>query len=196
MTVDVSVESVRARIAEIQGMLPAQRSVATRPVQFETALASAMSSTMVSDRVARGADVGDRMVQAARAELGQAELGETNDSRRIAQYREATEWSPVGPWCAYFASWAAKQAGAPLGDRGQGFARVADVWEWGQSSGRAVSPATRPKPGDLAIMDHHMGIVEAVLPDGRIQTIEGNKDDKVTRTVRGRDELIGFVRVG
>lgn len=169
--------------------------MATRQVRFDTVLDSAISSISAPDR-AGGSAVGARMVQAARAELGQAEIAGTNDSRRIAQYREATEWAPVGPWCAYFASWAASQAGAPLGERGQGFARVADVWEWGQSSGRAMSPAARPNPGDLVIMDHHMGIVEAVLPDGRVQTIEGNKDDKVTRTVRDRSELIGFVRVG
>ena len=119
----------------------------------------------------------------------------SNDSSRISQYRDAVEWNPVGPWCAYFASWVAKQAGEPLGDRGQGFARVADVWEWGKRTGRAIDAMARPQPGDLMIQDGHMGVVEAVLPDGRVQTIEGNKDDRVARTVRDRSEILGFVRV-
>ena len=37
-----------------------------------------------------------------------------------------------GPWCAYFVSWAARQAGVPLGDSGQGFGRVDDVMAWAQ----------------------------------------------------------------
>lgn len=120
----------------------------------------------------------------------------SNDSPRIAQYREAVEWNPVGPWCAYFASWAAQQAGTPLGERGQGFARVADTWEWGRETGRAYGPSVRPNPGDLVIMEGHMGIVEAVLPDGRVQTIEGNRHNQVARTVRDRGEIKGFVRLG
>lgn len=191
----MSVETVRARIAELQAAFPglgqSQRSSSVR--SFDRVLTSAVSALEPSTVPG---DAGQRMVRAARAEIGVTESPPgSNDSPRISQYRDAVEWSPVGPWCAYFASWAAKQAGAPLGDRGQGFARVADVWSWAKESGRAVGPTARPEPGDLVIQDGHMGVVEAVLPDGRIQTIEGNKSNKVERTVRDRSEILGFVRI-
>lgn len=192
----VSVESVRARIAEIEASFPPLRRSSVSAVRFENALASAISSTVPAP-TSPSAGSGQRILQAARAEIGvrEAPMG-SNDSPRIAEYRSAVEWNPVGPWCAYFASWAAKQAGTPLGERGQGFARVADTWDWARETGRAYGPQARPNPGDLVIMEGHMGIVEAVLPDGRVQTIEGNKSNQVSRTVRDRGELTGFVRLG
>ena len=38
--------------------------------------------------------------------------------------------SGIGPWCSYFVSWAAKNAGAPLGEAGQGFGSVSAVASW------------------------------------------------------------------
>ena len=86
----------------------------------------------------------------------------SNDSPRIAQYRQATAGSGVGPWCAYFVSWAAREAGVPLGDQGQGFGRVDDVWAWGSAPARRSPPAAgQPQPGDLIVWDEHIGIVES-----------------------------------
>jgi hypothetical protein len=140
------------------------------------------------------------MLRMAQAEVGQAEQPPgSNDSPRIAQYRQATAGSGVGPWCAYFVSWAARQAGIPLGDAGQGFGRVDDVWAWAERAGKAIPAGSgQPQPGDLVVWDEHIGIVEAVLPDGRIQTVEGNSSDRVSRRVRGvgADGAIGFVRLG
>lgn len=198
-------QAVQARIGEIQGRIAGLGGGAVRSGaalgagrSFDAVLTSTLQGAgPASSITAGGSSAGTRMVQLARAELGQVEAPKgSNDSSRISQYRSATEWNPVGPWCAYFASWVARQAGAPLGERGQGFARVADVWSWGQSTGRALPASAIPAAGDLVIMDGHMGIVEAVLPNGKIQTIEGNKDDQVSRVVRGRDELLGFVRTG
>jgi CHAP domain len=135
---------------------------------------------------------------AAQAEVGQVESPPgSNDSPRIAQYRTATAGAAVGPWCAYFASWAARQGGVPLGDRGEGFGSVDAVWAWGQRTGRAMpASAATPSPGDLIVWDEHIGIVEAVLPDGRIQTIEGNSSNMVARRVHARGDAIGYVRLG
>ena len=141
------------------------------------------------------------IVQIAEAEVGQAEQPPgSNDSARIAQYRTAVQGASAGePWCAYFASWVARQAGVPLGNQGQGFGYVGDIWNWAQSTGRAVvnGPGVVPSPGNLIIFgDHHVGIVEKVLPDGSIQTIEGNYSDQVSRVVRGAGEATGYVRIG
>ena len=46
--------------------------------------------------------------------------------------------------------------------------------------------------------DEHIGIVESVLPDGSIQTIEGNSSDQVSRRTHDAsgDGAIGYVRLG
>ncbi|MDO8211383.1 CHAP domain-containing protein [Conexibacter sp. CPCC 206217] len=138
------------------------------------------------------------MVALAQGEVGQAEFPPgSNDSPRIATYREATAGSGVGPWCAYFTSWLGEQAGTPLGDNGQGFGRVDDVYAWAQRVGRAVpnGPGVVPNPGDLIVWDEHIGMVEQVLPDGRIQTIEGNSSDQVKRNVHEQGSALGYVRM-
>ena len=123
----------------------------------------------------------------------------SNDGARIGQYRQATAGSGVGPWCAYFTSWAAREAGVPLGDAGQGFGRVDDVWAWAERSGKAIPAAGAvPQPGDLIVWDEHIGVVESVGADGTIQTIEGNSSDSVARRSYGGDGggAIGYVRLG
>ncbi|MBB4660975.1 CHAP domain-containing protein [Conexibacter arvalis] len=146
-----------------------------------------------------GAGFGNQLiVQLAQRELGQAEFPPgSNDSPRIAEYRTATAGSGVGPWCAYFTSWLGQQAGMPLGDDGQGFGRVDDVYAWAQRVGRAVpnGPGAVPRPGDLIVWDEHIGIVEQVLPDGRVQTIEGNSSDQVKRNVHEAGSALGYVRM-
>jgi hypothetical protein len=114
-------------------------------------------------------------------------------------YRQATAGSAVGPWCAYFASWAARQAGVPLGDHGQGFGAVSDVWAWAQRSGKALPAGSRPAPGDLIVWgSRHIGIVESVDRNGTIHTIEGNSSDRVSRRTYGPDGggATGYVHLG
>lgn len=148
-----------------------------------------------------GTNAGRAALAAAQAEVGQAEQPPgSNDSPRIAQYRNSTAGSMVAPWCAYFVSWAAREAGAPIGDSGQGLGAVADVWDWGQRIGKAFTPDQgAPQPGDLIVWDgRHIGIVESVGADGSVHTIEGNSSDAVTRRVHGPDGdgATGYVRLG
>jgi hypothetical protein len=139
-------------------------------------------------------------VAAAAGEVGQAEQPPgSNDSPRIAQYRQATRGAPgPGPWCAYFVSWACRQAGVPIMDGGAGSGSVDAVYSWAQRTGRAqpAGSSYKPHPGDLIVFNEHIGIVENVLPDGRIQTIEGNSSDRVSRRTRPRSDAVGFVRTG
>ncbi len=69
-----------------------------------------------------------------------------------------------------------REAGAPLGDAGQGFGRVDDVWAWG----RAVRQSDPRRH------------------DGSIRTVEGNSSDSVAQHSYGSDGggAIGFVRIG
>ena len=140
------------------------------------------------------------MVDLVLNELGVAEQPPgSNDAPRIAQYRQATAGSGVGPWCAYFVSWAAREAGVPIGDAGQGLGLVDDVWAWAERSGKAVPAAgATPQPGDLIVWDEHIGVVESVAADGTITTIEGNSSDAVSRRTYGADGggAVGYVRLG
>jgi hypothetical protein len=142
--------------------------------------------------------IGSRIVAVAESQLGQSEQPPgSNESPAIAQYRTATEGAvPGAPWCAYFASWAARQAGEPLGQQGQGIGDVSDIWSWAQSTGRAIpnGPGVLPKPGDLIVFGgEHVGIVRGVLPNGQIATIEGNYENKVAANVRSPTEATGYV---
>src|SRR3954452_1952550 len=152
----MSVESVLARIASIDGGLqprtppPAPSGGGT----FASVLAGQSLSNVPLGAAGAaipvgwsgGNSAGLRALQMAQGEVGQAEQPPgSNDSPRIAMYRQATAGSGVGPWCSYFVSWAAAQAGAPVGEAGQGFGSVDALYGWAQRTGRAV-PAAGARP--------------------------------------------------
>jgi len=147
-----------------------------------------------------GGSAGARMVAAAETQLGVAEQPPgSNDAPAIRTYRTALAADPgVGPWCAMFVSWAAKQAGTPLGDSGGGFASVDQMWAWAQRSGRAIpaGPGVVPQVGDVIVLNQHTGLVTGVAPDGRVQTIEGNTSDRVAHRDHAPGEAIGYIRMG
>ena len=91
------------------------------------------------------------------------------------------------PWCAYFASWAAQQAGTPIGDAGQGLGSVAEITDWAQRTGRYLPAGSTPQPGDLILFGtDHVGIVESVNPDGSLTTVEGNSTRPSAGSSAGR----------
>src|SRR3954469_16623037 len=205
----MSIDSTLARIAELNSALspappaPPPQTGGSFAGQLQGAMATQPGATTATAGAGAplpvGAGNGASMVQIAQGEVGQAESPPgSNNSPRIAQYRSATAGNPgVGPWCAYFVSWAARQAGAPLGHMGQGFGSVDQLWSWAQSSGRAYQGTQQqPQPGDLIVFHEHVGMVESVLPDGRIQTIEGNSSDQVSRRIHAPGDAVGYVRVG
>ncbi|MGA8352910.1 MAG: CHAP domain-containing protein [Solirubrobacteraceae bacterium] len=147
-----------------------------------------------------GQSPGQRIVAIAETQVGQTEQPPgSNESPAIAQYRTATAGAiPGAPWCAYFASWAARQAGEPIGSQGQGLGAVSEIWSWAQSVGRAIpnGPGVVPAPGDLIVFGgEHVGIVRRVLPNGDIETIEGNYENKVALNVRTPSEPTGYVNM-
>jgi CHAP domain len=202
----VSIAAAHLRVAEIQQMLQPVQAPPPQTASFTGALQGAMATTMapaaapVATAATAPNGVGQAILNAVTPEVGVAEQPPgSNDSPRIAQYRQATAGSGVGPWCAYFVSWAARQAGAPIGDAGQGYGRVDDVYAWAERTGKAIPVGQgAPQPGDLIVWDEHIGIVESVGADGSIRTIEGNSSDAVSQRSYGSDGggAIGFVRLG
>jgi hypothetical protein len=192
-----------ARIDQINGMLqPAAAPTAPTGGAFAATLSSVTGAAAPTALpAAGGTSAGQAMLNIARAEVGVTEQPPgSNDSPRIAQFRQATAGAPgPGPWCAYFVSWAARNAGVPLGDAGQGFGRVDDVWAWAERAGKAIPAGSgSPQPGDLIVWDEHIGIVESVGPDGSIRTVEGNSSNSVAQRTYGPDGggAIGYVRLG
>ena len=154
---------------------------------------------------AGGGTVGQRIAAIATAELGVAEEPPgSNDGARIAQYRTATRGSGVGPWCAYFTSWVAAQAGVPIGPDGSGLGYVPTVRQWAEQTGRYVPAGSGPpQVGDLVTFDRdgdgvldHMGVITGVRPDGGIDTVEGNSSDAVSARSYGPGGYAGLVRLG
>ncbi len=201
----MSLQIALARMAELQQMFAPQAVAQPTPTSTQT-FAGTMQTTAATGAMTpltsaspAGTPAGQAILNAIRPEVGVAEQPPgSNDSPRIAQYRQATAGSGVGPWCAYFVSWAARQAGVPLGDSGQGFGRVDDVFAWAQKTGKALPAGSTPAPGDLIVWDEHIGVVESVDPDGSIHTIEGNSSDKVSQRTYGSDGggAVGYVRLG
>ena len=107
----MSVLEVQARIAELQGLLNPQPKAAPAAISgapataFQTQLNAAAGpwSPAGAGRVgipsSGGTSAGQAMLNLVRSEVGQAEQPPgSNDSPRIAQYRQATAGSGVGPW--------------------------------------------------------------------------------------------------
>jgi hypothetical protein len=202
----MSLADALARIQQLEAVLDPPPPATPAPAAASgtaTAFASVLQSqgASASARVAPiGAGGAAGVVAAAEAEVGQAEMPPgSNDSPRIATYRAATAGSGVGPWCGYFVSWCARQAGEPLGEVGQGFGSVDALYAWAQRAGRAVpnGPGVTPQPGDLIVWNEHVGVVESVDPDGTIHTIEGNSGDAVSRRAYapGGAGAVGYVRM-
>ena len=191
------------RVADLDAMLQQAAGQPVSTTQSEsagpasgTSFASALNAAAAASPAPDASgDPGERALQVAETQVGQSEQPPgSNDGPAIVTYRSAVQGAyPGAPWCAYFVSWCASQAGAPLGDAGQGFGSVAAITEWAARTGRLTST---PAPGDLILFgDRHVGIVESVNGDGSLTTIEGNASNAVSREHHQPGEATGFVRL-
>lgn len=112
------------------------------------------------------------------------------------------------PWCQMTVTWAAYLSGnyaavCPHGDRAYTVYSAEDGERLGRWHAGTVANILRyAKPGAVVYMDwggtnridaiDHVGVVEVVLGDGRVQTIEGNTGDACRRRVRGAADIAGF----
>jgi hypothetical protein len=201
----VSFSSLVVRISELESLtsrigqltLPAALPQPLQPPSGASFARTLASATQLAPAAYGGQ--GGRIVAAAQGEVGQGEQPPgSNDGSRIALYRSAVAGAQAGvPWCAYFASWAAAQAGTPLGDTGAGFGSVAATADWAARTGQLLPATAVPQAGDLILFGtRHLGIVESVNQDGSLTTIEGNHADAVQRVHRISGDATGFVRLG
>ena len=190
-------QQLEAMVGQISSpsLLGGQASPATASgsvTSFQQALAAAGTS-QVSAPVGSTGDAGLAALQVAESQVGVTEQPPgSNDGPQIAEYRTATQGAYAGaPWCAYFVSWCANQAGAPIGDHGQGLGSVAEITDWARSTGRLTQT---PAPGELILFGtEHVGIVKSVNPDGSLTTVEGNASNGVREETRWPSEATGYV---
>jgi CHAP domain-containing protein len=184
----------------------AQAPARTTGVQTAAATSTASAPMAPLANALPAGPTGQRIADVAQAEVGNAESPPgSNDGPRIADYRAATVGAVAGqPWCAYFASWVANQAGVPIGPNGSGLGYVPTVQSWAQQTGRFVPASSGPQVGDLVIFDRngdgtadHIGVVTAAGADGSFQTVEGNSGDAVSERAYGPGGggTVGFVRL-
>src|SRR3954464_10470176 len=142
------------------------------------------------------ANVSSRIVALARKELklGVREVPDgSNRAPAIRRYETATRGAMFGaPWCAYFVSYVARRAGAPIGAGGSGIGYVPYIRSWAQQTKRWKRT---PRAGDLITFPQHVGIVENVYANHTLTTIEGNSGTPVRRRWRRWGEATGYVRV-
>jgi plastocyanin len=167
-----------------------------RPHALIALLFVALGASGVAAPAARAQTTSQRIVSLARAELarGVHEVPDgSNRGARIRSYGLATagRYYPA-PWCAYFASYIAKRAGAPIGPGGRGLGYVPYIRAWAKQTGRFTKS---PRPGYLIVFPQHVGIVETVASNRTLTTIEGNSGNAVRRRFRGWGEAMGYVRL-
>ena len=118
-------------------------------------------------------------------DVARRELGTVEDSRGRTKYGAAYGGGLDGQaWCAMFAWWVFREAGAAhLIPKS---AYTPTFWQWFAGRGQGDRA---PRPGDLVFFDwpdsvrrvQPFGIVEAVNPDGTITAIEGEHHQRNPR---------------
>lgn len=177
----------------VEQLVQAAQAGLAAPTAALPAAASPLSASLPAG------SAGQRALAAAQSALGITEDPPgSNDGPGLAIFRSSVAGAEGGqPWCAYFASWAAQQAGAPVGTAGQGEGSVEGISAWAAQNGRLLPAGTTPSAGNLVLFGgRHVGIVEAVNLDGTLTTVEGNYRNSVQRVRRSPLEATGYVRLG
>jgi len=143
-----------------------------------------------------------RVLDVARSQLGTTEPRTSQITKYGIWY---AKWSGNRAfkdtfWCAMWVSWVMATAGFTPAESGR-FANCNPWIKWFKKQGRFNQT---PKPGAVVFFSwdgdtiaEHVGIVESVLADGRIVTLEGNSTmpgvrDGVYRRKRGRSNVVGY----
>ncbi|TDD97658.1 CHAP domain-containing protein [Actinomadura rubrisoli] len=123
-------------------------------------------------------------------------------SRHGADYR-STAWCDIA-----VTEWARRSGNTaavlPGGDRAYTVWHAEDFQKAGRWHTGTTAEVNAAKPGDIVFFDwgatnsmdaiDHVGVIERVLGDGRVQTIEGNTSDQCLRRVRSADVIAGYGR--
>lgn len=146
----------------------------------------------------------------ARQCVGIKEHGGDNQGKGVEMFQKAVDGKAQGePWCAAFAMWCLKQVEGQLSIRSPLY-QSESVWMlWHKSDVKCRS--LLPKPGYLMCWNvpptqkGHIGIVQRILNDHQVETVEGNSNNDgsregnavvvKTRTITGTPnfKVLGFL---
>lgn len=146
------------------------------------------------------------MLAEARRWIGAS--GRPNPITREYANRHGSEFLDAA-WCDQSITYWARhsdnaKAVLPAGDRAYTVWHAEDFQKLKRWYVGTTANVDKARPGDIVFFDwgasnsvgaiDHVGIVERVLGDGRLQTIEGNTSDAVRRRVRGAAVIAGYGR--
>jgi hypothetical protein len=164
-----------------------RRAPATLLAAVAVLLACAPAAHAAPAQVATGDVVG-----AARQELALRVRELPAGSERapaIRRYETATAGAVYGaPWCAYFVSYLAWEAGVPIGDHGRGIGSALGIRAWALRTGRW---SHAPAPGRVMVFPHHVALVERVS-GATVTIIEGNWSHRVDRRSLAAGSALGY----
>ncbi|POR25418.1 amidase [Flavobacterium columnare] len=144
-------------------------------------------------------------LEVATRQIGVTEIPKgSNAGPEVEIYLKSVGLTKGYSWCMAFVYWcvleASKKAGVP--NPLKKTAGVLDQW-----NSKPELRQTKPKAGYVFIMDFgkglgHTGFVEKVLPNGKIQTIEGNTNADgsregyaVCRRTRNIADIKGYLKI-
>jgi hypothetical protein len=141
----------------------------------------------------------------AQSQIGIQEIPKgSNAGTDVEKYLKSVGLKKGFAWCMAFVYWNVLEASTKL-NIPHPFKKTAGVLD--QYNSRPLLRVKTPLDGDIFIMDFgkgvgHTGFVEKVLPNGLLQTIEGNTNDdgsregyEVCRRTRNVKSIIGFLRI-
>lgn len=147
----------------------------------------------------------NELLTLAKKQIGITEMPpNSNNVRYNTWYYGREVMGSAYPWCMVFVQWCCSNVGVNLPLR---TASCGELMNAAKKAGMWVT--TDFQSGDLVIFDwsgqqkttNHVGIVEAILPDYGVQTIEGNTSTSndsnggaVMRRSRARKYIVGAVR--
>ena len=164
-------------------------------------------------KLTKAGPLGRKALEVAVGELGVMEVPPgSNSGPKVNQYLASVGLGPGLPWCAAFVYFCAGQAAAGAANPLPKTGGVQKMWREGLSLGlpalttaEALAQPNRIAPGMAFFITHgagtgHTGFVEGLLPDGRLQTIEGNTNDGASRegvgVFRLQRRTIGSISLG
>jgi hypothetical protein len=133
-----------------------------------------------------------KAVEAGQLGTARSPLGSNKIKYNTSYYGRVVRGSDF-KWCVVFQWWCFQKAGISTAIFPKS-ARVFSVRDWYKRRGRFYR---RPMVGDLVIYRFsHIGFVEKLLKGNRIQTIEGNWNDRVVRRIHRADaaDIEGYCR--
>lgn len=147
----------------------------------------------------------DETIKIATTQLGVQEVPKgSNAGPQVEQYLKSVGLSKGYAWCMAFVFWCVSEASRKKGivNPLKKTAGVSNQWNLS-----VLLHQTVPQAGDVFIMEFghgegHTGLVEKVLPNNMIQTIEGNTNTdgsregyEVCRRTRTISSCKGFLRI-